>query len=224
MSFNLTVETPPPDSLAVNVPAGGLHEYDQAVLESGYFWANVAHLAHTSMDMGTFLLAKSIAAEMGRTLWLVSDGGPAPEQNTDQQKYIERFGERDRRCLLGVLAVSDVMRLLRGSDPDVFLGLEDGIGLKKADIIVDLGNDSAWSSCSVHLPAGDVDQLLGYPLGDVEERWYVNEKGLYIKRTPYDLSDTMRFTIEMEGYRVPDDMQTLFPYLGVQAIGEASSE
>src|SRR6478672_4996078 len=100
MAFN-TCEQPAASALAINVPEGGIHGYDQHAVDVGIYWGNVRAVAGSNVDLARHKAAHSLCHEIGSTSWLVNTGSPPLKRSAGELRYIEANGERDRRRLLG---------------------------------------------------------------------------------------------------------------------------
>lgn len=215
MHFTKLEQRPNNRELAIKVPRGGLHGHDNHVVESMRYWVDVLRTATEEVDIVRHTLAKAIGVELGTMAWQVrgEDGQDIPRSKRELA-YIARYGERDRRRLLGVLAISDLSHILFDTEAGAMQNLDDGQGLGRADVIIDaMSRDGQPLPHRLHLPVATADVLLGEPLS-AKEQWYVTEERLFVRRTAASISSPMKWTMDMNGTAYNESgLQTLFPYV-----------
>jgi hypothetical protein len=213
MAFTVC-EAPASSALALNVPEGGLHGYDEQALKTGLKWATMRARARQNVDMARHAVAHAVCREIGQVLWLVNTGEEVLERSAEELSYIEKNGERDRRRLLGTLAIAELAEGIL-TDEDF---LVDGRGLKETNCMMDImAKDGMPLPPRIHTEAGGIERLLGSAEG-APGTWYVNESGLYVQRTALDISAEMQMMLAVDNIQVADvPMETLFPYLPARA-------
>ena len=212
MAFNVC-ERPAKSALAIKNPRGGLHGHDEHIRESAQYWSDVLRTAEADIDIARYSLADTLHSEFTNMGWLLA--GSVLLVDAYSLRYIEANAERDRKRLLGSLALSDLSRALFGENRNgVVKELRDGVGSGTADLIFDAsGVNGHPLPPRIHIPGEDAVALLGEGAPDT---WYVDDTtGLYVRRSAFDLSKTAAHTLEVDGISLVGQtpMVSLFPYV-----------
>lgn len=221
MAFNVC-EKPSNSALAIKNKAGGLHGHDDRVRESIHYWRDALEAAAEKVDIARYSLAQNLHNELRGVGWLLD--GTALVVDAGGLRYMEQNAERDRKRLLGALAMSDLSRAIFGGGENAVISeVNDGIGTKTANVIFDASGVNGFPlPPRFHIPKKDVVGLLGE--GDLET-WYQDDTtGLFLRRTGFNLSGPATKILEKDGTAVlnPDSLQTLFPYVPAQAAAPAA--
>lgn len=186
------------------------------ILESLYFWFHAARQAMRDVDIITHKVALALGKELAQVSWLASEADIAAAKHRAPAS-VEAVMERDRQRALGTVAVSDLYRILTG-EGGVMTQVYDGVGSPVVDAIIDMRAEAGMPlPHRLHLPRGVADSLLARPFAG-EEDWSVNESGLYVKRTAFDITSGMEQIIKLEGQVIDSEQtQTVFPYLPAAA-------
>jgi hypothetical protein len=212
MAFNVC-ERPANSALAIKNPRGGLHGHDEHIRESTRYWSDVLQTAEAEVDIARYSLANILHSEFTNMGWLLDTAVIVADRYG--LRYMETNAERDRKRLLGSLALSDLSRALFGKGGNgVVKEIADGVGSRAANLIFDAaGVNGHPLPPRIHVVEEDAVALLGE---GAPNTWYVDDTtGLYVRRAAFDLSKPAALSMKVDSVSLVEQtpMVSLFPYV-----------
>jgi hypothetical protein len=220
MTFTKLETAPAETALAVNSPQHNLHGHKPHIIEMMRYWGKVRKETRGTEDTTRFDIAATLGSRLRDLSWRLTFDDDPHFIATDEFSldYAKKNFEPARRQLLGIVALSDLTKLLIDKEEGLISNVDTATADKNIHMILDVYTDEGYPfNPRVHLSPIEADALLDQPPGDDAESWYVNDDGLIIKRTALDMSPSMGMHVQIDDYTLASqNTQTLFPYLPAQ--------
>lgn len=203
-------DAPLPQEIAINLPRGGLHGYEDILAVHHNYWQTQEIRAFASIDLGRHAVSKMLfdALHQSGTVHYAFE-----IDRLDEPLHVQELA---RRTALGSLALSMLFRCLwSSSDP-----IQDRTSPIRADHLLDGDLSRGFTEemdYRIHTLPQKSAKLFPAPASPSGERWY--QKGpLFIRRVwPAVPTPAAAFSAQVSA--APIDflaMETLFPYLAAQ--------